>query len=91
MDRPGCVKPAPPACSEGRKGALVQQLLSAKEASQKTFSQIGSEIGCTNVYTASLFYNQAQLKEGTVRALAQAVPALTEEMLAEMQKAPSRR
>ena len=32
----------------------------AKEKSGKSFSQIGKECGLTNVYTASLFYNQVR-------------------------------
>ena len=32
--------------------------------------QIASEIGCTNLYTAALFYNQQQLKPDTAKALA---------------------
>lgn len=37
---------------------LVAQLLAAKEASGKTFTQISQEIGLTNAFTAQLFYNQ---------------------------------
>ena len=40
------------------KHALVSRLLSAKEATGKTFTQISKEVGLTNVYTAQLFYNQ---------------------------------
>lgn len=38
---------------------LVSQLLAAKEASGKTFTQISTEIGLTNAFTAQLFHNQA--------------------------------
>ncbi|GAX75498.1 hypothetical protein CEUSTIGMA_g2941.t1 [Chlamydomonas eustigma] len=72
------------------KQTLVDKLLGAKEASGKSFSQIGKEIGCTNFYTAALFYNQQQLKPETAKALAQAVPDV-QPMLEEMMKAPSRR
>ena len=44
-------------CGAG-KYDLVGQLLAAKEASGKTFTQISQEIGLTNAYTAQLFYNQ---------------------------------
>ena len=37
---------------------LVGQLLAAKEASGKTFTQISKEIGLTNAFTAQLFHNQ---------------------------------
>ena len=37
---------------------LVGQLLAAKEASGKTFTQISEEVGLTNAFTAQLFHNQ---------------------------------
>ena len=37
---------------------LVSQLLAAKEASGKTFTQISKELGLTNAFTAQLFHNQ---------------------------------
>ena len=40
---------------------LVGQLLAAKEASGKTFTQISQEIGLTNAFTAQLFYNQVSI------------------------------
>lgn len=49
------------------------------------------QIGVTNVYCAQLFYNQQQLKPGTAKALAQAVPDLPADALEEMQRAPMRR
>jgi len=49
------------------------------------------ELGLTNVYTAQLFYHQQQLQPGTSAALQAAVPALTEEDLSDMQRAPVRR
>ncbi len=42
------------------KHDLVGQLLAAKEASGKTFTQISKEIGLTNAFTAQLFYNQVK-------------------------------
>jgi cyanate lyase len=72
------------------KPELVSQLLAAKEASGKTFTQIGQEIGRTNLYTTQLFFNQAQLKPGAVELLQKAVPALTEAQLAAMQRCPMR-
>lgn len=40
------------------KEDLVYQLLQAKKASGKTFTQIAEEVGLTNLYTAQLFHNQ---------------------------------
>ncbi len=68
--------------------------MNAKEASGKSFGDIAREIGCTNLYTAALFYNQQQLKSGaTENALIKAVPQLLEDqgLVDEMKKAPSRR
>lgn len=45
----------PPAIA---KKELVKRLLSAKQASGKTFSQIAASLNYTNIYTAQLFYNQ---------------------------------
>lgn len=41
------------------KEELVSRLLTAKEETGKTFTQIAGELGLTNAYTAQLFYNQA--------------------------------
>ncbi len=41
------------------KKNLVKQLLEAKQASGKTYSEIANEVGLTNLYTAQLFQNQA--------------------------------
>ena len=68
----------------------MTSLLRAKEASGKTFSQIGEACGITNVYCAQLFHNQAQLKPNTAAALRKAVPSLTEDHIKEMSKAPVR-
>lgn len=40
------------------KKELVHQLLSAKEDSGKSFTEIGRDLGLTNMYTAQLFHNQ---------------------------------
>lgn len=77
----------PPALS---KDDLVHRLLAAKEKSGKTFSQIAKELGLTNVYTAQLFYNQQQLKPDTAALLRKAVPALEEQDVAAMMRAPMR-
>lgn len=72
------------------KAGLVARLLAAKEASGKTFDAIAAELGLTNAYSAQLFYNQAQLKPGTVSKLKKAVPGISDEDLKTMQKAPMR-
>lgn len=108
---------------------LVGQLLAAKEASGKTFTQISEEVGLTNAFTAQLFHNQvcnqvpfcnfvftphasqsrcsyeqsgvgsnivsmqgmqAQLKSGREELLRKACPALTDELVAAMKRAPMR-
>ena len=84
--------PARPA-NQASKRDIIDRLLTAKEKSGKTFTQIGNEIGCTNFYTAALFHNQQQLKPDTAGVLLKAVPALGDDngLLEEMKKAPSRR
>jgi len=72
------------------KCMLVHELLSAKEASGKTFSAIAQELGLTNMYTAQLFYNQAQLKPSTEEALRRVVPALSDDNIAAMRRCPMR-
>lgn len=37
---------------------LVRQLLEAKQASGKTYTEIAKEVGLTNLYTAQLFQHQ---------------------------------
>lgn len=68
----------------------MSRLLAAKEASGKTFSAIAQEVGLTNVFTTQLFYGQQQLKPDTAVALRRAVPALTDDDVAFMQRAPFR-
>lgn len=72
------------------KQALVSRLLTAKESTGKTFTQIAEEVGLTNVFTAQLFYNQAQLKPDRVEKLKKAVPDLSEEDLKIMKRVPFR-
>lgn len=72
------------------KQALVSRLLAAKEATGKTFTQISKEVGLTNVYTAQLFYNQAQLKPDRVEKLKKAVPEIKEDDIKIMKRVPFR-
>ncbi|KAA6424890.1 MAG: Cyanate hydratase [Trebouxia sp. A1-2] len=93
MPPAGGPQPSPAGIPETRgmcKHDLVGQLLAAKEASGKTFTQISKEIGLTNAFTAQLFYNQAQLKSGREEVLRKACPALTDELVAAMKRAPMR-
>lgn len=46
--------------SQRNKEALVSRLLTAKENTGKTFSEIGRETGLTNAYAAQLLYNQVR-------------------------------
>eukprot|EP00959_Pyramimonas_sp_CCMP1952_P463881 9485664-Pyramimonas_sp.AAC.2 len=45
------------------KAELVSELLAAKEASGKTFTQIANELGLTNCYVANLFMNQVHYEK----------------------------
>ncbi|CAK0737267.1 hypothetical protein CVIRNUC_000883 [Coccomyxa viridis] len=69
---------------------LVRQLLEAKQASGKTYTEIAKEVGLTNLYTAQLFQHQAELKEGTAPLLQKAVPGLTNDLVAQMKVSPLR-
>jgi cyanate lyase len=61
-----------------------------QEATGKSFDEIAAALGLCNVYTAQLFYNQAQLKPGTVEKLKSVVPSISDADLAVMQRAPVR-
>ena len=72
------------------KKDVVAQLLAMKDACGKTYDELAHEVGVCNVYVAQLFRRQAQLKKTTEEKLVKLVPALTEELLREMRKAPIR-
>lgn len=72
------------------KEALVSRLLNAKDESKKSFDEISAHLGLTNVYTAQLFMNQAQLKPDKVKKLKEIVPGITDDDLAAMQHIPFR-
>lgn len=72
------------------EGAVVGRLMAAKRHSGKNYSQIATETGLTNVYVAQLLRRQAQLKPGTADALRAAIPALTDDLVAEMMAPPFR-
>ncbi|RRT37069.1 hypothetical protein B296_00048636, partial [Ensete ventricosum] len=72
------------------EGAVVGRLVAAKRHSGKSYSQIAAETGLTNVYVAQLLRRQAQLKPGTADALRAAIPALTDDLIAEMMAPPFR-
>jgi cyanate lyase len=93
LTRSQAVASQPHEPSHAHKEQLVNRLLKAKQASGKSFTEIATEIGCTNLYTTALFYNQHQLKAGrTEELLIAAVPALKEDgLIEEMKKAPWRR
>ncbi|KAL6765814.1 cyanate lyase C-terminal domain-containing protein [Haematococcus lacustris] len=88
---PSQVHPSKPSRPAKHKPELIDRLLSIKESSGKTFSAIAKEVGCTNVYLAQLMYNQAQLKPAYVDKLKCALPGLSDEDIADMQRAPMRR
>ncbi|XP_056866354.1 cyanate hydratase isoform X2 [Raphanus sativus] len=72
------------------KQSVTNRLLTVKSASGKTYSQLAEETGLTNVYVAQLLRRQAQLKPDTVPKLREALPALTDELIAAMVSPPWR-
>eukprot|EP00873_Tetraselmis_striata_P005507 jgi/Tetstr1/425771/TSEL_001556.t1 len=72
------------------KFALIGRVLAAKDKSGKSFDEIADALGLCNVYCAQLFYNQAQLKPGTVSKLKAVVPGISDADLEIMQRAPVR-
>lgn len=73
-----------------QKAGLVERLMDAKAASKLTFDQISATLGITNAQTAQLFTNQAQLSVRAAALLKVAVPSISAEDLATMQKVPMR-
>ena len=49
---------------------LVRQLLEAKQASGKTYTEIAKEVGLTNLYTAQLFQHQVHSSPSSLVYLA---------------------
>ncbi|KAJ3021593.1 UNVERIFIED_CONTAM: hypothetical protein HDU68_009545 [Siphonaria sp. JEL0065] len=72
------------------KAALVSRLLVAKEASNKTFDEIATHLGVTNLYASQLFFNQTELKQHSAVKLLEIVPTISETDIALMKKAPFR-
>ncbi|KAF6143198.1 hypothetical protein GIB67_035612 [Kingdonia uniflora] len=72
------------------KARVVNNLLSIKTKSGKTFSQIAKETGLTNVYVAQLLRRQAQLKPETAPKLRESLPGIPDDLLEEMMKPPMR-
>ncbi|PHT39163.1 Cyanate hydratase [Capsicum baccatum] len=75
---------------DNNKANTVASLMSVKQKSGKTFSQLAEETGLTNVYVAQLLRRQAQLKPETVPKLKAALPLLSDEQIHDMMKAPLR-
>lgn len=73
-----------------KKAELVERLLAAKAASGKTYDEIALSCGLTNLFTAQLFMNQAQLRPDTAAKLSAAVPGISSSDLLFMQKPPMR-
>uniref|UniRef100_A0A7N0TYV7 Cyanate hydratase n=1 Tax=Kalanchoe fedtschenkoi TaxID=63787 RepID=A0A7N0TYV7_KALFE len=66
----------------------VNRLAAVKRSSGKSYSQIASETGLTNVYVAQLFKRQAQLSKDAAVKLRAAVPHLTDDLVEEMMLTP---
>lgn len=73
-----------------RKSDLIERLLNAKSASKLSFDEIAQKLGITNAQTAQLFTNQAQLSPRAAGLLKAAIPSISHEDLATMQKVPMR-
>lgn len=73
-----------------KKAELVERLMVAKAATGKTYDDIAKELGLTNLFTAQLFQNQAQLRPATAEVLKKVVPGISEADLALMQLCPMR-
>ncbi|CAM8940866.1 unnamed protein product [Rhodiola kirilowii] len=73
---------------EAKTLTTVNQLVTARRSSGKSYSQIASETGLTNVYVAQLFKRQAQLSHDAAVKLRAAVPHLTDDLVQEMMVAP---
>ena len=82
--------PAHMSSTSDRKSNLIERLLDAKSASKLSFDQIAQKIGVTNAQTAQIFTNQAQLSPRAAGLLKAAIPAISHEDLATMQKVPMR-
>ena len=72
------------------KKELFRKLLQAKEDSNKTYDELADALGVTNGYLAQLFHAQAQLHPDMAGKLSELVPAMTKDMIKEMQKCPMR-
>ncbi|KNA23394.1 hypothetical protein SOVF_025320 [Spinacia oleracea] len=70
--------------------SVVEKLREAKKKSNKSYSQIATETGLTNVYVAQLLRRQAQLKPDTAHKLRAALPELTDEHIEHMMSPPFR-
>uniref|UniRef100_A0A803KT15 Cyanate hydratase n=2 Tax=Chenopodium quinoa TaxID=63459 RepID=A0A803KT15_CHEQI len=70
--------------------SVVENLQEAKKKSGKSFNQIASETGLTNVYVAQLLRRQAQLKPDTAPKLRAALPGLTDDHIEHMMRPPFR-
>ncbi|KAJ3064698.1 hypothetical protein HDU98_011907 [Podochytrium sp. JEL0797] len=76
--------------SPDAKAALVSRVLKAKEHARLSFDDIAKHCGVTNLYASQLFMNQAQLKPETAEKLQALLPAISNDDLALMKKAPIR-
>ena len=73
-----------------QKAGLVERLMDAKAASKLSFDQISAKLGVTNAQTAQIFTNQAQLSPRAAELLKVAVPGISAEDMATIQKVPMR-
>jgi len=65
--------------------ARVERVLAAKAAEGLSYDALAEQLGVTNTYAAQLLLGQAKLTAETAPKLRQALPALTDDDLQEMQ------
>jgi cyanate lyase len=75
---------------QDKKSNLIERLCDAKAASGKTYDQLSIILGLTNAFVAQLFTVQAQLSPRAAALLKVAVPGISPNDLATMQKCPVR-
>jgi cyanate lyase len=75
---------------QDKKSNLIERLCDAKAASGKTYDELSAILGLTNAFVAQLFTVQAQLSPRAAALLKVAVPGISHNDLATMQKCPVR-
>ncbi|KAL5561152.1 hypothetical protein UlMin_030899 [Ulmus minor] len=75
---------------EESETSIVSSLQAAKSKSGKSYAQIASETGLTNVYVAQILRRQAQVDPEIAQRLRLSLPDLSQDLLDEISKPPAR-